>query len=321
VLRERRISESKVAIGEGLEGDIIQQLLDTLEVEQIISSDDTVTITPNWVNTNAPETGTVVGPQSLQKLIQYIKGQSPARIVVATGSGGDETTKVLQETGYQQIIEKEGVEFIDLNYGPYEEFEINHPKFKKIKLNKLLKETDFLISYTQIKHHEEATVSLGIKNIALAWPPAELHGFPKAGQGIHEYLHEFITAMAELIPIDLAILSGDQGMVGTGPSHGKPVNADLVVAGTDPVTTDVVGARLLGFRQQAVRYLHNLVREGVGEGDLKKVTLLGMPLKQAEEKFSQAAYDYKIALDKYEILPLHLRPKERTEATSDAISH
>ena len=98
-------------------------------------------------------------------------------------------------------------------------------------------------------------------------------------------------------------------MIGTGPSHGKPVNADLVVAGTDPIATDVVGARLLGFRQQAVSYLHQLIRSKVGEGDLRNINLMGMPLNQAEEKFSQAAYGYKIVLDKYEILPLHLRSK------------
>ncbi|OCL25499.1 (Fe-S)-binding protein [Orenia metallireducens] len=309
MLRERRVKDPYVAIGEGVEGDVIQGLLNMLPTDKVITSKDRVTITPNWVNDNAPQTGTVVGPESLRKLIQYIKDKSPARIVVATGSGGADTKEVMKKTGYQQIIEDEGVEFIDLNYGPYEEFELDHPIIKKIKINKVLSETDFLISYTQIKHHEEATVSLGIKNIALAWPPAEIHGFPKADRGIHEYLHEFIAAMAKLIPIDLTVLSGDNGMVGTGPSHGKPVNADLVVAGTDPVATDVVGARLLGFRQQAVSYLHQLIRSKVGEGDLKNVNLMGMPLNQAEEKFSQAAYGYKIVLDKYEILPLHLRTK------------
>ncbi|AGB40360.1 hypothetical protein Halha_0358 [Halobacteroides halobius DSM 5150] len=311
MLRERRIKDSNVVVGEGLEGEVIQWSLDQLSINQTIGNQDQVTIIPNWVNNNAPETGTVVGPESLRQLIQYIKALSPAKIVVAAGSGGTETTKVFQQTGYQKIIKEEGVEFIDLNYGPYKEFEIDHPIIKKIKLNQLLTETDFMISYTQIKHHEEATVSLGIKNIALSWPPAEIHGFPKAGLGIHEYLHQFITEMGKLIPIDLTILSGDQGMVGTGPSNGKPVNADLVVTGTDPVATDVVGARLLGFRQQAIQYLHTLIREQVGEGELNNMNLLGMPLNQAEKKFSKAAYDYQIVVDKKKLKPLHLRSRTK----------
>ena len=309
MLRKRRIDETKVALGEGLEGDMISSLLDQLRVNEVLNKEDVVTIIPNWVNTNAPQTGTVVGPESLRELIQYIKKEQPARLVVAAGSAGTETPQVMERTGYQQIINEEEVEFVDLNYGPYEEFTIDHPEIKKLKLNKLITETDFLISYTQIKHHEEATVSLGIKNVALSCPPAELHGFPKADLGIHEYLHEFITEMGKLMPIDLTILSADQAMVGTGPSKGKAVDADLIAIGTDPLATDIVGARLLGFRQQAVQYLHNLIRAEVGAGDLRKVKFLGLPLAEAEKKFSQAAYDYEIILDKEQILPLHLRRK------------
>ncbi|GAB6099337.1 hypothetical protein JCM16358_12160 [Halanaerocella petrolearia] len=311
MLRERRIKNPTVVLGEGLEGDVIKWSLDQISLADTITDQDQVTIIPNWVNTNAPKTGTVVGPDSLQQLIKYIKDLSSAKIVIAAGSGGAETKEVFKQTGYKEIIDQEGIEFVDLNYGPYEEFEINHPQINTLKLNKLVTETDFMISYTQIKHHEEATVSLGIKNIALSWPPAEIHGFPKADHGIHEDLHRFIIEMGKLIPIDLTILSGDQGMVGTGPSNGKPVNADLVVTGTDPVATDVVGARLLGFRQQAVHYLHNLIKDGIGEGDIRKINLKGMPLNQAEEKFSQAAYDHKIVVDKKQLKPLHLRSKSK----------
>ncbi|MFZ5634265.1 MAG: DUF362 domain-containing protein, partial [Bacillota bacterium] len=168
-------------------------------------------------------------------------------------------------------------------------------------------EADVIISLAQIKVHQEATVTLGIKNIALSWPPAELHGFPKTRLGIHEDLHGFITAMAAVIPIDLTILSGDQGMVGTGPSGGKPVNSDLILAGTDPVATDCAGARLLGFLPQAVRYLWQLGHQGVGVMDLRQVQWRGMSLVEAERLFSQAAYGYEIALDAAGIKPPHVR--------------
>ncbi|PHJ39673.1 hypothetical protein P378_02625 [Desulforamulus profundi] len=113
--------------------------------------------------------------------------------------------------------------------------------------------------------------------------------------------------MAEKIPIDLTILSGDKAMVGTGPSKGKPVNSDLVVAGTDPVSTDVVGARLLGFMPQAVQYLYELALGGVGEGDLKKVELKGIPLNEAEEAFGLAAYGYPVVVDQGRLKPLQLK--------------
>ncbi|MFP4017211.1 MAG: DUF362 domain-containing protein [Halanaerobiales bacterium] len=303
----RKVKTPIVSItGNRYEGDAIREAVDLLPVNEIIGRGDTVVITPNWVQDKPPETGVVVGPESLRQLIRYIKERDPGQIVIATGSGGDPTQQVMENVGYKKVIEEEGVEFIDLNHGDFITVELNHHSPGTTKLHKLIEELDVLISFTQIKVHQEATVSLGIKNIALGWPPTEEHGAPKMDKGIHRDLHGFIRAMGEKIPIDLTILSGDQGMVGTGPSGGKPVNSDLIVAGTDPVATDVVGTRLLGFRPQAVRYLYDLIREGIGVGDLNKVQLRGIPLNEAERIFSWAAYGHDVILDKDELLSLHI---------------
>jgi uncharacterized protein (DUF362 family) len=295
----RRESKSIVAITQNPdEGKAIREALALLKFGGQIKPTDTVVITPNWVKNAPPQSGTVVGPHSLRELIRWLRGHDPKNIVVACGSGSEETPQVMKKAGYEGIIQEEGVEFVDLNHGPFMEIQLQTPPpLDRIQVNALLESTDVLISYSQIKVHEEATVTLGIKNIALSWPPAEIHGFPKKNLGIHDQLHEFITAMAKRIPIDLTILSSDKGMVGRGPSGGKPVDADLVIAGTDPVATDVIGSRLLGFRPQAVRYLFNLVQAGLGEGEVANMELEGIPLHQAELLFSQAAYGTSVAVD------------------------
>ncbi|ABO49842.1 protein of unknown function DUF362 [Desulforamulus reducens MI-1] len=307
-MRKRRVERAVVSITrDPMEGQAVCRAIEMLPLKEIFKTGDTVVITPNWVNTRAPQTGTVVGPETLRELIKFIKGQNPGRLVVACGSGGAPTPQVLEQTGYKEVLQQEQAEFVDTNYGPYVELELNHPYPPSTPINKLIMEADVLISFTQIKQHEEATVSLGIKNIALSWPPAEIHGWPKTQRGIHERLHGFIAAMAEKIPIDLTILSGNKGMIGTGPSKGKPVDSDIVIAGTDPVATDVVGARLLGFMPQAVQYLYDLALRGVGEGDLKKVQLKGVPLYEAEEAFSSAAYGHPVVVDQGRLKPFQLK--------------
>ncbi|AKL94475.1 hypothetical protein CACET_c09680 [Clostridium aceticum] len=298
-MRNRRVQEPIVGITHNqLEQLSIVEAIDLLPIDEIIKPGDRVVITPNWVKSKPPYTATVVGPQTLQKLIQYIKAKNPASVVVATGSGGDDTLKVFQEVGYDKIIQQENVEFIDLNYGPYTELVLEHNIIKSTKINKLLQETDVLISFTQLKQHEEATVSASIKNIALGWPPAEVHGFPKKKLGIHEDLHGFIAAISKKVPIDLAIVSLDKTMIGTGPSNGKAVNTEgLVIAATDPVAADAIGARLLGFLPQAVQYIYQLYKEGIGEADPKKMMIKGLTLEEAEKLFSKAAYGEEIVLD------------------------
>jgi len=295
---ERKVREPIVAISGkgGTEGDAMLAALSMLPVDRIISPNDTVVITPNWVTSEPPEKGTVVGPDTLRQLIRFIKSFGPRRTVVAAGSGGQPTPEVMKLNCFDRVIQDEGVEFVDLNYGPYIEITLDHAFPSKTKINRLLEELTVLISFSQLKVHSEATASMTIKNIALGWPPAEIHGFPKKNLGIHDDLHGFIYAMAEKIPIDLAILSTDKAMVGLGPSGGKPVAASMVIAGTDPVSVDTIGARLLGYYPQAINYLYRLVKAGVGEADMKTIQLRGLSLDEAIAKFTTAAYDYPISM-------------------------
>ncbi|HWT27767.1 MAG TPA: DUF362 domain-containing protein [Mobilitalea sp.] len=300
MMRERKVKEPIVGIAKSsTEQKSITEALSLLPVDNIIKKGDKVVITPNWVNAASPSSGTIVGPDTLGELIEYIKQFHPGEIIVATGSGGDDTKTIFQKVGYDRIIEQQEVTFIDLNYGPYTELELGHDIIPSMKINKLLDELDVLISFAQLKQHEEATITASIKNIALGWPPAQLHGFPKKQLGIHDDLHGFIAAMAKRIPIDLAIVSADKAMIGTGPSGGIAVDTNgLVIAATDPVAADSIGARLMGYLPQGVHYLYTLYKEKVGEADPNHMQMKGLPLMEAERIFSMAAYGQEIILDK-----------------------
>lgn len=305
-MRKRMIDEPIVAIVDASKSDnCVEDALNLIEAQRIMKKGSRVVITANMVDNKPASTGTVVHPDLLRKIIRYAKKFEPSSITVAAGSGGALTEQVFEEIGFDRVIEEEQIDFVDLNYGPYTELSLNHDIVPSTKINRLCEEMDVHISFTPMKMHKEATVSMGIKNMALSWPPAEIHGMPKKKLGIHEDLHNFIAAMGEAIPIDITILSGMNGMVWTGPSDGKAVNSNLILAGTDPVATDAVGARILGLLPQAVHYLFELHRRGVGEADVKKIKMRGVPLVQAEEMFSMAALGESIAIDRPSILTFH----------------
>ncbi len=305
-MRKRRNEAAVVGIVDAQQsGNCIEDALRLIDADKMIKSGDRVVITANMVDKKPPSTGTVVHPELLRKIIRYLKQFNPGSITVAAGSGGVTTAQVFEEIGFSRIITEEQVRFVDLNFGPYTEIRLNHDIVTTTKINKLLEDMDIHLSFTPMKMHKEATVSLGIKNVALSWPPGEIHGIPKKKLGIHEALHSFITAMGEAVPIDITILTGMMGMTGTGPSDGKPVDSKLIVAGTDPVAADTVACRLMGFLPQAVQYLFELHRRGIGQADLKKVLLKGIPLAQAEEMYSMAAMGQSIAIDKKHIISMH----------------
>lgn len=279
-MRSRKVKEPYVAITKAFtEGKSLEKALDMLPIDKVIEKGDTVIITPNWVNDNGPKTGAVVGPKTLKTLIKYVKSKKPHKIYIATGSGGGKTPDIMNKVGYDKVISEENVEFIDLNYGPYVNLQLDHHIIKSTPINKIINEADVIISFTQLKNHEEATITASIKNIAMGWPPAEIHGYPKKNTGIHEDLHGFIRAFANNFPIDLSIVSCDKAMIGTGPSSGKSVDTPgLIIASTDPVAADAVGARLLGFLPQAVAYLYGLYNDKLGEARVEKMDIKGLDI-------------------------------------------
>ncbi len=298
-MRQRRWQNSNVAITHNNdEAAAIKQALDLLQITSAVNSNDVVVITPNWVNKRQPDSAVVVGPESLRQIIRLFKDKNPKRIVVATGTADGETKAVMDAVGFGKVISEEGVEFVDLNHGPFIRINLNHPVVPATNLNRLFEELTILVSFTQLKQHEEATMSAAIKNIALGWPPTDEHGQPKKQLGIHTELHGFIRAMAEQIPIDLSIISASPAMIGTGPSKGIARHTGLVVAGCDPVSADMVAARLLGFKPQAIRYLFECSNSKVGESVIEKINILGIPLVEAENIFSQAAYGDGLSVDK-----------------------
>ena len=290
-MRCRRVQNAKVAVTKNAnESEAVAEALDLLSIKNTINAQDVIVITANWVSAKPPETADVVGNFTLKRILEYFIPLKPKRIVVAAGTGGGNTVDVMKKVGYEKIIQETGAAFVDLNEGPFTEIKLNHKNPPYTKVNQLLDEMTFHISFTQLKIHEEATVSASIKNMALSWPPTAQHGAPKKDAGIHEDLHGFIAEMARHIPIDLSIVSASPAMIGTGPHNGIAVHSEIVICGTDPIAADTIGARLLGFKPQAINYLYSLGNDKIGEMEASQIEMLGMPLKDAEESFCQSAY-------------------------------
>lgn len=302
-MRVRREIQPIVAITQNTNESVaIKEGLTLLHLHTMIRNDDVVVITPNWVAPASPQSGRVVGPESLRQIIRSVKACHPKRIVVATGPGEQDVKTLMDQVGFSSIIDEEQVEFINLNKGPFVSVSLNHPCPNRLSLNKLFEEMTFLISFTQLKFHEEATMSASIKNITMGWPAGDEQGYPKKDLGIHDDLHGFIAALFEHFTIDLSIVSASPAMIGTGPHKGAATHTGLVLCGTDPVSTDVIGARLLGFKPQGVHYLYQITKKGLGRSqfnleDQTGIHLCGIPLVEAENHFSQCAYHKSFAID------------------------
>jgi len=83
----------------------------------------------------------------------------------------------------------------------------------------------------------------------------------------------------------LAVIDGFTGMQGNGPVSGEPIEARVAIASRDFLAADRVGLEVMGIRFEDVGYLQYSAQAGLGEGDLKKIEILGTPLAQCRQKF------------------------------------
>jgi uncharacterized protein (DUF362 family) len=278
----------------------IPEALHHLELEALMRG-KRVAVKPNDTWASAEDTTAVTQPDTLRTVLRYVQRFRPRELIVTGGAGAAETEEVFRLTGLMDVVMQEGATFFDHNRPPFTavaleyqpEADVQGPQ-ASVMVNPRVLEYDTLIALNQLKVHQTATVTLALKNIAMSYPAADYYGHPRLTQHHRHWffddMHSFIAAMARRFPIQLAITVGHPAMIGTGPLGGHVVETGLVIASTDPLAADVVGAKLLGFQVQAVRHLWEASRLGIGEADLEKMAFPAMRLEDAIGAFTTAAY-------------------------------
>jgi hypothetical protein len=149
---------------------------------------------------------------------------------------------------------------------------------KKIKVSAILKEVDFIISVPVMKTHMHTQVTLSIKNMkGLLWrrEKARLHQL-RCNESItrsYKPLDIAISDMASVLFPHLAIIDGTVGMEGMGPAYGRPKKMGIVLVGNNPLSTDAVATRLMGFDPKKVPHLKLSAKRGLGEIQFKQISI------------------------------------------------
>jgi len=285
----------------------IDAALDHIPLEPLVHG-KRVAVKPNETYADKNDKTAVTQPDTLRAVLRYLNRFQPRELIVTGGAGAGETDAIFRVAGLMEVVEQEGAKFFDHNRPPFQEVALEYapeadvagPQ-KAVMVNPRVLEYETLIALNQLKLHETATVTLALKNIAMSYPAADYYGHPRHDQKHENHffddMHSFIAAMAKRFPIHLAITVGHPAMIGTGPLGGHAVETGLVIASTDALAADVVGAKLLGFGPQAVRHLWEAGRLGLGETRTKKMTFPALSLKQAIEAVTEAAYGEKLTFE------------------------
>lgn len=208
--------------------------------------------------------------------------------------------------GYAAVQKALGCNMIDLNNAtPYSSFVdmstgSNPFNFASLKMNQILKDVDVYVSIPKLKQHAEAGLTCSLKNQVGTVPKAlytiqtntgrrqQLHN--PTGGASNSYLPESICDLNAARPVSLAVVDGiknAKGGEGVWISTFVPYASHVLLAGKEPVSTDSIGAYLMGLDCEAKslqlpdgkttcdNYLDLLHTKGMGTNQLKDINIVG----------------------------------------------
>ncbi|NWG02597.1 MAG: DUF362 domain-containing protein [Syntrophaceae bacterium] len=239
-----------------------------------------ILIKPNAARQACPGSGMTTHPSVVLAAIDHLKTTKADKIVIAESCiFGVHALKAFRMTEMEKVAKKSGVELIDLDHTRPTEMIIPGGKvLKKIKVSKLLKDFDFVVSIPVMKTHMHTRVTLSIKNMkGLLWRKEkaklhQLHSPKKITKGDKE-LDIAISEMASVLFPNLSIIDGTVGMEGMGPAYGKAKKLGMVVVGNNPLSTDAVASRLMGLDPEDIPHLRLSAERGLGEIELNKIII------------------------------------------------
>jgi uncharacterized protein (DUF362 family) len=246
-----------------------------------------VVIKPNNVITTVPLSASHA--DNLEGILEFLKSIGKKNVVIAESPANGPAMDGFSNFGYTKFVDKYGVKLVDLDKDEFEVFQcIDQKDFQPhpCRMAKTMMGPDnFVISAAKLKTHDLVGITLSLKNVVVGAALKDAVGKPMSGKrlthggGTYGINYNLFALSAKLHP-HLAVIDGYEGMEGTGPVHGTPVEQKVCIASMDWLAADRVGAEMMGVDFSKIGYLTYCAQAGDrGQGDLSRIEILGPPIK------------------------------------------
>jgi uncharacterized protein (DUF362 family) len=256
-----------------------------------------VVIKPNIVYwTSAvpfPKYGVITTSRVIEDMVVILKEHGIDDITIAEGivtakpKDFAKSAHAFEYLGYNKLKERYGIKTLNVFEGDFEEVDLGAGV--KLNMSRTGLESDFVVDVPVMKTHAQTTVSLGIKNIK-GWIDIESRKKCHSADDVMD-LDYMIARLPNRLPPMFVLIDGIYSLE-RGPSFdGKAHRTNLLVASSDVLSADLVGARVLGHDPADIRYLGHAAQDRGRPTDLSDVELVGEPLVESV-KPHRAFFEY-----------------------------
>ena len=274
-----------------------QEILERAGLDGLIGDKEKkIGIKPNLVSPTPPVMGATTHPEVVAGIIEYLQahGFNNITIMESCYCGGD-TMECFEVCGYDRLVEKYGVPFVDAQKSTYTHVETAG---LKLKIADCAKNVDFMIGVPVMKGHCQTRITCAIKNMKGMVPADEKRRFHTLG------LHEPIGRLLTVVRQDFVVVDHICGDLDFE-EGGNPVTCNCVMAGIDPVLIDSYVCKLLRYDVSEVPYIGIAEKLGCGSTDIEGANIVkigrnGEPDTQAPDenlKLTRKTVDLRDALE------------------------
>jgi len=273
---------SRVALVKGpRDYETVYKALDLLGgLKDIVAEAPRVLIKVNFISVKTYDTGVTTDPLVVEAIIRKVKKFSDEIFVVESDASMTDADKACKMTGMLDVCNSNQVKFINLRKEK-ERVKLTIPNgetLREITVPKIVVDSA-IINAAKLKTHNEAGVSLGMKNM-FGLLPDKLK-FKYHLKGISKVIADINTVLKP----KLTIIDGFYALEGPGPTTGTPVKMDLIIAGKDLVATDATACRVMGINPQEIYHIRRAYEKGFGEIDEARIEIVGNKLEEVMRKF------------------------------------
>ena len=252
-------------------------------MKRYIKTTDTVFIKPNLTAGMPTESGGTTDVLFVEAVVELVKEAGAARIIVGECSGNESRSiESLTNLGYKDMCERQGVEMVDLDFAEFVDVPVKNAKYKDVvQLPRIVWESDVFITVPVLKTHISSGVTVAIKNSFGLLPD-----YGKMYAHRDQAVEKVIADIASVLPADIVFVDGRVGAEGIagGNDFEHPIRSNLVIAGNDPVATDIVSTHLM-MQNPRVKHIQWAAELGAGNDRLEFITVRGLSIEEARVDF------------------------------------
>lgn len=289
------MKKSKVAVLKTVPNTVVDDYVKLIRMAEVERSLDknSVTILKDNISWHLPMPSANTTPWQLEGTIKALKESGFEKIVAV------ENKTVVTRPKHGEKLNKFDVVYsrygIPLLYN-FEEKDMKwieyKPKSKLRVLDKIFPEGIKLPDYffgknivhlPTMKCHIYTTTTGAMKNAFGGLLNTKRH---YAHSWIHETLVDLLKIQKEIHSGIFAVMDGTTAGNGPGPRTLKPVQTNLILASSDQVAIDAVAAKIMGFDPMQIEYIRIADEEGLGNGRLENIEVLGYDISNLNYNFS-----------------------------------